>query len=283
MFDEKTGCIWRIVVTKYGTVTGRKRDLDATGGLGLVLYWYRTKGSVARATAMAFGLTSTPMYKWLKFSRQVLLFALQKHPLGKVIPPTQSEVDSYIKAIGAEYPILERHNVWGAADGLKVHLQKSSNWAIQNQFYNGWVASTYINHVFVFAPDGRIRMCTINAPGPWHDSTMAEYGIYDKLQKVYSDCGGKIVVDSAFNVKNNSFLIKSSQKDPNDAAGDVLNCQATSLRQLSEHGMRTIQAQFPRLTDRLRYEEFGGRKIIMQLMVLLYNFQAKVMWVSTKF
>ena len=50
---------------------GRKRDLDAIGCLGLVLYWYRTRGSVARAVSMAFGLTATPMYKWLKFGRHL--------------------------------------------------------------------------------------------------------------------------------------------------------------------------------------------------------------------
>ena len=37
--------------------------------------------------------------------------------------------------------------------------------------------------------------------------------------------------------------------------------------------MRTIQAQFPRLNDALDYEENGDRKVILQLMVLLYNYQ----------
>ena len=37
--------------------------------------------------------------------------------------------------------------------------------------------------------------------------------------------------------------------------------------------MRTIQAQFPRLTEALDYEENGERKVILQLMVHLYNYQ----------
>ena len=57
--------IRKIKLTKNGKPMGRKRDIDAVGLLGLVLYWYRTRGSVARGTAMAFGLTATPMYKWL--------------------------------------------------------------------------------------------------------------------------------------------------------------------------------------------------------------------------
>ena len=53
-----------------------------------------------------------------------------------------------------------------------------------------------------------------------------------------------------------------------------INRQATSLRQLSKWGMRGLQASFPRLRDRLRYEEQGERKLIIQVIVLLYNFRA---------
>lgn len=69
MVDETTGSIRKCILTREGVPKGRKRQVDATCCLGLVLYWYRTRGSVARATAMAFGLTSTSMYKWLKFGR----------------------------------------------------------------------------------------------------------------------------------------------------------------------------------------------------------------------
>jgi len=46
------------------------------------------------------------------------------------------------------------------------------------------------------------------------------------------------------------------------------------VRQLSEWGMRGLQVSFPYLKDRLIYEEIGERKIILQLIVLLYNFRA---------
>ena len=35
-----------------------------------------------------------------------------------------------------------------------------------------------------------------------------------------------------------------------------------------------IQGQFPRLKDNFQLEEFGERKVILHLMVLLYNYQA---------
>uniref|UniRef100_A0A7S4AMZ1 DDE Tnp4 domain-containing protein n=1 Tax=Pseudo-nitzschia australis TaxID=44445 RepID=A0A7S4AMZ1_9STRA len=248
--------------------------MDAVGSLGLVLHWYRTRGSVARTISMVFGITASSAYLWVKFSRRVLLFVLQYQPTAKVCSPTAEEIQEYTNAIGAKYPALGDPKVWGAADGLKVMLQKSSDWSVQNQHYNGWTADTYINNVFVFAPDGRIRMCTINAPGSWHDSTMAEYGIYDGLEELFNQHGVRVVVDSAFRLASQPFLIKSSQTDPDNTQGIVLNRQATSLRQLSEWGMRMIQGSFPRLKERLRLEEFGERKIILHLTVLLYNHQA---------
>ena len=214
MVDQFTGRIRKRTFTRAGVPKGRKRHVDATCVLGLVLYWYRTRGSVARATAMAFGLTSTPMYRWIKFGRRVLLFVLQDNPLASVHPPTEEELRSYTDAIGSKYPILQEEQVWGAADGLKILLQRSRDWAIQNRYYNGWKGSTFVNSVFVFAPDGRIRICTINAPGTFHDSIMADYGAYEKMEDLYDEFGVKVVVDSAFKLSDKNYLIRSSQDDP---------------------------------------------------------------------
>ena len=93
------------------------------------------------------------------------------------------------------------------------------------------------------------------------------------MEQVYNETGGKVVVDSAFNIGQKDFLIKSSQQDPADANELLVNRDATSVRQLSEWGMRMIQGSFPRLTERIMYEERGDRKIILSLMVHLYNYQ----------
>ena len=241
-----------------------------------MLFWFRTRGSVARSASLAFGMTSTPTYRWLKFSRKILLSVLQHHDEASVILPTQDEVDKYVDAIGQKYETLGEQKVWAAADGLKVPLAKSTKWRVQNQYYNGWTGDTYVNCVFVFAPDGKIRICTLNAPGTWHDSTIAEYGVYSKMEYIYETFGGKVVVDSAFNLSNKRYLIKSSQQDPLTADGVRLNRNATSLRQLSEWGMRMIQGSFPRLKDKMPYEEFGERKVILNLMVLLCTTTTKL-------
>ena len=53
----------------------------------------------------------------------------------------------------------------------------------------------------------------------------------------------------------------------------LINRDATSIRQLSEWGMRMIQAQFPRLKDNVNFEDEGERKILFRLMCHLYNYQ----------
>jgi hypothetical protein len=50
--------------------------------------------------------------------------------------------------------------------------------------------------------------------------------------------------------------------------------QATALRELAEWGMRGLQGSFPCLKDHLLYEERGERRIILEMIVLLYNFRA---------
>ena len=143
----------------------------------------------------------------------------------------------------------------------------------QNKFYNGWHHSHNVNCVFVFSPDGKIRMCLLNAPGTFHDSTMADYGIYEGMEYIFDKYGAKVVVDSAFKIGNKDFVIKSSQIDPLDIDQLLINRAATSVRQLSEWGMRMIGGSFPRLKDALAYEENNDRKVILRLMVHLYNFQ----------
>ena len=66
--------------------------------------------------------------------------------------------------------------------------------------------TTFVNSVFVFAPDGGIRICTLNAPGTFHDSTMAEYSIYQKMEQLHEEYGVKVVVDIQLSIYRASPL-----------------------------------------------------------------------------
>ena len=85
----------------------------------------------------------------------------------------------------------------------------------------------------------------------------------------------RVVVDSAFNTSDFPCLAKSAQVDPiKTAAGLSSNRQAMLLTQLSEWGMRMIQAQLPRMKEQILFEEQGQRRRLVQhLMVLLCDFQ----------
>jgi hypothetical protein len=127
-------------------------------------------------------------------------------------------------------------------------------------FYNGWLHGHFVSNVFVFAVDGTIRICRLNAPGSMHDSTIADYtGVYEKLERVFGLTGGKVIVDSAFKLRNNPFLIRTSQALAPTRDGILFQRNAVKLCQSAEWGMRSFQASFPRLHDRIRYEEHGER------------------------
>ena len=82
-------------------------------------------------------------------------------------------------------------------------------------------------------------------------------------------------------LKSLKCLIKSSQNDPEDSELLLINRDVTSVRQLSEWGMRMIQGGFPRIKDCIKYEEEGDRKIIFMLIVLLSNFKTKNISINT--
>jgi hypothetical protein len=92
-----------------------------------------------------------------------------------------------------------------------------------------------------------------------HDSLLADYShLYQKLEQVFQETGGKVVVDSAFCLANNNFLIKSGQNVPLGNPQVVLRARdATSIRQASEWGMRQFQASFPRRKDEFCLETQG--------------------------
>jgi DDE superfamily endonuclease len=253
--------------------TGRHRLLDSKDCLGLVLAWYRFRGPEYILQGW-FGFTGTHANVWLKFGRRGLLKCLQDHPDAKVMIPS----DEHIGAL--KRVVQERHDrltdVFAVADGCKFCFESCADLDEQSMYYNGWKCDHYVTNLFVFAVDGRCIMAVVNAPGSLHDSTLAEWGgVYEELEEVYHRTGAKVCVDSAFTSSNNDFIIKSAQNfNSAEVSGDILVIeQATSLRQAAEWGMRAVQSAFPRLYDRIKYEENGERGVYLSLLPLLYNFR----------
>ena len=122
-----------------------------------------------------------------------------------------------------------------------------------------------------------------------HDSQVAHWGrVYDKLGAVYDETGGKCMVDSAFRKVNQPFLIKSSQDylvstipTSQEQRLDLQRKrQATSMRQVAEWGMCTMQSSFPHLKDMFVYEDTCERHILMKIVCLLYNLRAHTVGIN---
>jgi hypothetical protein len=105
---------------------------------------------------------------------------------------------------------------------------------------------------------------------------MCDWGkIYNLLNETYIRTKGQCCMDSAFSLTNNPAIIRSSDeftraKTPKEL---LMNQDATALRQYAEWGMRAIQSSFPKMTAKMKYEERGTRKVILMVMVMLYNYR----------
>jgi hypothetical protein len=203
--------------------------------LRLVLAWTRTRGNLF-SLQLDFGLSHSCLCLWLRFGMRIIVNVLRDHPLARVRKPSSEEVLAYQEATVAKYPSLPE--VWGTLDGLNLNIQSTKDDKVHSIFYNGWIHGHYVSSVFVFRMDGTIRICGVNAPGTMHDSTLANYGtVYEKLEAVFDETGGKVVVDSAFCLTNNNFnfIIESGQNVPLGNLQVVVRAHdATSIPQSSE-------------------------------------------------
>jgi len=162
----------------------------------------------------------------------------------------------------------------------KAFNTKTKCWSNSKQILHWMEKDHTVNNVFVFCPGGTIIAAAINAPVFVHDSNLAFMGrVYDKLYNQYNLCVGKGVVYQAFASTLFPFLIKSGKEEdiPTDASPGAVQQkrEAIHLRQSANWGMRAIQSSFPRLYDKLPYEEFGERRLLLRSVVHLYNFRTR--------
>ena len=212
---------------------------------------------------------------------QILVVILEADPKSEVSMPDAAKIALFKEAITAKHSLFV--DCCCMVDGLKLYLQQVGDSIIQSRFYNGWKHDHYVTNIFAFAPNGSIITCTLNAPGTWHDSTLAHWGyMYSKLQKCWEDHRGKVLMDSVFASNMYEFIIQSSQNVPVTEGHQamLLGQQATSCQQAAEWGIRGLQGSFPRLRDRIVYEENGERAIILKFITLLYSYRVQTVGIN---
>jgi hypothetical protein len=92
--------------------------------------------------------------------------------------------------------------------------------------------------------------------------------------------GGKVTADDAFPRSRFPFYLKKPLRcDCHDEAEyqqkRKINVAAKSMRQSAEWGMHAFCTSFPRINDRIIYEEIGERELILESFVLLYNLRSQ--------
>ncbi len=75
------------------------------------------------------------------------------------------------------------------------------------------------------------------------------------------------------NCGQSDFLIKSSQQRLGDGVDADMAHDATSIQQSAEWGMAQFQASLPRVTDKIKFEVDGERRILLRTFVHLFNFR----------
>lgn len=157
---------------------------------------------------LLFGITGSVCSLSIQFGRRILLNILKQDLNAAAKMPSESEVQYFKSAFGSKYSM--HNNMYCVANGLELHLEQSGDCVVQNMFYNGWTHDHYVGNVFVFAPNGVLIACAINAPGAMHDSIIAEWGgIYKKLKEHFKRYDGRCVMSAAFSKGNYTFCLNN--------------------------------------------------------------------------
>jgi hypothetical protein len=147
-------------IVKKKTKRGGPRLMKAEDCLGLVvLAWTHTQGCLM-SLQLIFGMTMTPVAKYLQFACRILVVVLINNDMAKIEMPMGEE---YRSMIAVRHPALR--DVWGTMDGLKVRIESAADFFAQWMFYNGWKSDHFVSAVLCFAPDGTIPAAFFNVPG----------------------------------------------------------------------------------------------------------------------
>ncbi|HZK60632.1 MAG TPA: transposase family protein, partial [Anaerovoracaceae bacterium] len=187
------------------------------------------------------------------------------------------ECKEFAEQIAALNPDLP-DPIFGFMDGVFFPNDNHPDPTIQNAYYNGWKSSTSVTNALVFTPDGCICWAAINRPGSWHDAKVV-LPLY-RLLKNDTPAGFKLIADAAFQAEPNHILtpFKKGQFS-SDLTIAYLQLEqhynVVSARQPAEWGMRSVQADFPRLKLPLAASNFEYNRVLIACCFRLYNYRTR--------
>ncbi|OAV94053.1 hypothetical protein PTTG_02861 [Puccinia triticina 1-1 BBBD Race 1] len=142
--------------------------------------------------------------------------------------------------------------------------------------------------ILAFAPDGTIMYAILNAPGSWHNSTIAEL-LYDQLLE-RTPPGYWIISNRAF--PRNSERLQSQILAPvkrgdclptnslNFAQLQLLNEQLVSAHQAAKWGMQLIPGLFAWLKMPLQADNHQYQANLLQVVCRLHQLQCRLVGIN---
>ncbi|KAG9128413.1 hypothetical protein FRC07_013753 [Ceratobasidium sp. 392] len=188
-----TRTIKRSDVNPHGATRMGRCSLDAPGALGLMLHYLC---STSRFTALQqiFAIVPSVLSRYVRTGLPILLEFLKNIPEGVIKWPTREQMADYSDLINRRHPDI--NGAFGFLNGLSLPVATSGDPLVESANYNGWLHKHKISNILLFAPDGTIIFCTINAPGSWHDANVAQ-DVYGKLMN-NTPRGYFLIADTAF-------------------------------------------------------------------------------------
>jgi hypothetical protein len=116
---------------------------------------------------MIFGVVPSICSDVINKMLRLVVRKLKRHPLARVRFPDAEKMAYFAQLIQSQEPRMD--DVIGFMDGLALTLECTLKDIEQNAMYSSFHSDTMLNNNFVYGPDGKVFLCTVNFPGSWHE------------------------------------------------------------------------------------------------------------------
>ena len=252
----------------------RTRQIPARLSLALTLR-YLCSSSEAVDSAWDYGLLPSNYSVYMRHGIRCLNDALDTFKDTSYDVPAWKNLRQFADVI-TEKENGEIKNVWGAVDGTKLRFERSSDFIVEGNAYNGHKQMHCIKLLCVFAPDGSICGAAWG-PGVTRDSTLFNkstlHGILELQQRDRPQGTERLYIlgDSAF--RNEGVVLQATSsyiKDPRRLK------IFRRVRNYSEIGIGSLNRCFRRLNNKLPADDEEHINLIIEATLKMNNFRVRI-------
>ena len=167
--------------TSEVNLRGRPLSLSYVDQIATTLLYLGSQMAIKHLCLITGG-TPSVISRTINRMLPIITHALQFHPDARIKFPSQDDARRFAKLVEQREPTIK--DVIAFIDGVHLSCQCSSDPIEQARYYNGFIADTCVNNVFMFSPEGKIVSAAINFPGSSHDCDVSRRmtaKILDKL------------------------------------------------------------------------------------------------------